>query len=43
MKERCYGRILFQAGMTSHIGPPMVAGYSTAKAGYLGLIHTLTA
>lgn len=38
-----YGRILFQASMTSYIGQPMVAGYSTAKAGYLGLIHTLTA
>ena len=29
--------------MTSYIGQPQVAGYSTAKAGYLGLIHTLTA
>lgn len=43
MKERKHGRILFQASMTSYIGQPMVAGYSTAKAGYLGLIHTLTA
>ncbi len=43
MKEQGYGRILFQASMTSYIGQPMVAGYSTAKAGYLGLIHTLTA
>ena len=43
MKENGYGRILFQASMTSYIGQPQVAGYSTAKAGYLGLIHTLTA
>ena len=43
MKARGSGRILFQASMTSYIGQPMVAGYSTAKAGYLGLIHTLTA
>lgn len=43
MKQRGRGRILFQASMTSYIGQPMVAGYSTAKAGILGLIHTLTA
>ncbi len=43
MKERRHGRIIFEASMTSYIGQPMVAGYSTAKAGYLGLIHTLTA
>lgn len=43
MKEMGWGRILFQASMTSYIGQPQVAGYSTAKAGYLGLIHTLTA
>ena len=43
MKERGHGRIIFEASMTSYIGQPMVAGYSTAKAGYLGLIHTLTA
>lgn len=43
MKERGHGRILFQASMTSYIGQPQVSGYSTAKAGYLGLIHTLTA
>ncbi|MBR1852665.1 MAG: SDR family oxidoreductase [Lachnospiraceae bacterium] len=43
MKEQGRGRILFQASMTSYIGQPMVAGYSTAKAGILGLIHTLTA
>ena len=43
MKKLGRGRILFQASMTSYIGQPQVAGYSTAKAGYLGLIHTLTA
>ena len=43
MKQRGRGRIIFQASMTSYIGQPMVAGYSTAKAGYLGMIHTLTA
>ena len=42
MKEQGHGRIIFQASMTSYIGQPQVAGYSTAKAGYLGLIHTLT-
>lgn len=43
MKEQKYGRIVFQASMTSYIGQPQVAGYSTAKAGFLGMIHTLTA
>lgn len=43
MIENRHGRIIFQASMTSYIGQPQVAGYSTAKAGYLGLIHTLTA
>lgn len=43
MKEQGHGRILFEASMTSYIGQPQVAGYATAKAGYLGLIHTLTA
>lgn len=43
MKSRGYGRVLFQASMTSYIGMPMVAGYSTAKAGILGLVHALTA
>ena len=40
MKEKRHGRIIFQASMTSYIGQPMVAGYASAKAGYLGLIHT---
>ena len=43
MRQNGYGRILFQASMTSYIGMPMVAGYSTAKAGVLGLVHALTA
>lgn len=43
MKANGYGRIIFQASMTSYIGMPMVAGYSTAKAGILGLVHALTA
>lgn len=43
MREQKHGRILFQASMTSFIGQPQVCGYSTAKSGYLGMIHTLTA
>ena len=43
MKAQGRGRIIFQASMTSYIGQPMVAGYTTAKAGILGLIHALTA
>jgi len=43
MKEQGKGSILFQASMTSYIGQPQVAGYSTSKAGFLGMIHTLTA
>lgn len=41
MKANKKGSIIFQASMTSYIGQPNVAGYSTAKAGYLGLVHTL--
>ncbi len=41
MKEQKKGSILFQASMTSYIGQPQVAGYATAKAGYLGLVHVL--
>lgn len=41
MKSNKKGSIIFQASMTSYIGQPNVAGYSTAKAGYLGLVHTL--
>lgn len=43
MKDQKRGRILFQASMTSYIGQPQVVGYATAKAGFLGMIHTLTA
>lgn len=41
MKAAGGGSVLFQASMTSFIGQPFVAGYSTAKAGLLGLVHTL--
>jgi gluconate 5-dehydrogenase len=41
MKKRRKGSVIFQASMTSYIGMPMVCGYAAAKAGYLGLIHTL--
>lgn len=41
MKKLGEASIIFQASMTSYIGQPFVAGYSTAKAGYLGLVHTL--
>lgn len=43
MKENKDGSIIFQASMTSYIGQPNVTGYSTAKAGILGLVHTLAA
>lgn len=43
MKSFKQGSIVFMASMTSYIGQPQVSAYSTAKAGYLGLIHTLTA
>lgn len=43
MKEQKKGSILFQASMTSYIGQPQVAGYASAKAGYLGLVHVLAA
>lgn len=42
MKANKKGSILFQASMTSYIGQPNITGYSTAKAGYLGMVHTLT-
>lgn len=41
MKDNKRGNIIFIASMTSYIGQPYVMGYSTAKAGYLGMIHTL--
>lgn len=41
MKAAGGGSIMYQASMTSFIGQPFVAGYSTAKAGLLGLVHTL--
>lgn len=43
MKKNGYGRIIFQASMSSYIGVPQVCGYAAAKASFLGVIHTLTA
>lgn len=43
MKAHGGGSVIFQASMSSYIGLPQVAGYATAKAGYLGLVHTLAA
>lgn len=37
------GSILFIASMTSYIGQPYVMGYSAAKSGVLGMVHTLSA
>jgi len=42
-KAQKKGSILFQASMSSYIGLPEVAGYASAKSGYLGLMHTLAA
>jgi gluconate 5-dehydrogenase len=41
MKKAGKGSVIFQASMTSYIGQPFVTGYSTAKAGLLGMVHTL--
>ncbi|MBB6215328.1 gluconate 5-dehydrogenase [Anaerosolibacter carboniphilus] len=43
MKTLNRGSIIFMASMASYIGQPQISGYATAKAGYLGLVHTLTA
>lgn len=43
MKTQNRGSIIFMASMASYIGQPQISGYATAKAGYLGLVHTLTA
>lgn len=43
MRSRKSGAILFIASMTSYIGQPYVMGYSTAKSGVLGMVHTLSA
>lgn len=43
MKAQGKGCILFQASMTSYLGMPQVAGYATAKSGYIGLMRTLCA
>ncbi len=41
MKQQQAGNIIFIASMTSFIGQPYITGYATAKAGYLGMVHTL--
>lgn len=41
MKKLGKGSVIFQASMTSFIGQPFVTGYSAAKAGMLGMVHTL--
>lgn len=43
MRERRSGSVLFIASMSSYIGMPAVTGYSTAKAGVLGLVRSLAA
>ena len=43
MRMRKSGSVLFIAAMTSYIGQPYVMGYSAAKAGVLGMVHTLSA
>lgn len=43
MRERKSGSVLFIASMTSYIGQPYVMGYSAAKSGVLGMVHTLSA
>lgn len=41
MKANKNGSVIFQASMTSFIGQPSVTGYSTSKAGMLGMMRTL--
>lgn len=43
MRARGSGSVLFIASMTSYIGQPYVMGYSAAKSGILGMVHTLSA
>jgi len=43
MRARKSGAVLFIASMTSYIGQPYVMGYSAAKSGVLGMVHTLSA
>lgn len=37
------GSIIFVSSMTAYMGMPLVAGYSTAKTGVIGLVRTLSA
>ncbi len=41
MKAQKKGSIVYMASMTSYIGQSAVCAYSTAKAGLLGMVHTL--
>ena len=43
MLERGRGSIVFVSSMTAYMGMPLVAGYSTAKSGVVGLVRTLSA
>ena len=41
MRENQKGNIIFITSMSAYMGIPSVCGYSTAKAGCLGMIHAL--
>ena len=41
MRARGGGSVLFTASMVSYFGMPDVIGYSTAKSGIMGLVHSL--
>ncbi len=43
MLERGSGSFVFISSMTGYMGMPLVAGYSTAKTGVIGLVRTLSA
>lgn len=43
MVARGKGSIVFISSMTAYMGMPLVAGYSTAKTGVIGLVRTLSA
>lgn len=42
MLERGSGSLVFISSMTAYMGMPLVAGYSTAKSGVVGLVRTLS-
>lgn len=41
MRENQKGSIVYIASMASYIGQPYICGYASAKAGVLGMVHTL--